>query len=60
VLHRPGELDIHAIIAANKMAMHGNMDVYMRFVALQGPDGMLSIRTMGSAPKAPKNHKLRR
>ena len=49
----PVELDVERIIADKKMAMHGNIDIYLRFVALQGAEGMLSIRS--SAPTAPKN-----
>ena len=48
------DLDVAQIIAENKIAMHGDMDVFMRFVSLQGAEGLLSIR-MGAAPAAPKN-----
>jgi hypothetical protein len=49
----PAVLDVEQIIADKKMAMHGNIEVYTRFTAMQGPDSSLSIR-MGAAP-AKKN-----
>jgi hypothetical protein len=57
----PGTLDVEQIVADKKMAMHGNIEVYTRFIAMQGPDSSLSIR-MGGAVPAKKNgsYKLRR
>jgi len=43
--------DLDAVMEQNKVAMHGDVEVYMRFVALGQADDMLSLRTGGTPSK---------
>lgn len=43
--------DIEAVMEQKKIAMHGDVEVYMRFVALGQADDMLSLRTGGAPSK---------
>ena len=43
------ELDVDGILAANKVAMHGDMDIFLRYLALNAPDNLLSFRAGGAA-----------
>jgi hypothetical protein len=42
------DIDIDATIAAKKIAMHGDLDVFIRFIALNGAGDMLSLRANGA------------
>lgn len=43
--------DLDEVMEKNKIAMHGDVEVYMRFVALGQADDMLSLRTGGTPSK---------
>jgi hypothetical protein len=54
------DLDLDSINAKKQVAMHGDLDVFLRFMTMSGAEGMLSLRAGGGASSAPKTTKKRR
>jgi hypothetical protein len=42
------DLDVDQVIASNRIAMHGDMEIFLRFIALNGAQDMLSLRSSGA------------
>jgi hypothetical protein len=46
---QPSDLDVDQVIASNRIAMHGDMAVFVKFIALNAAQDMLSLRSSGAA-----------